>query len=220
MDYYLYFIFRFGIIKQTYRYTIIEEVIIINVYDFDKTIYYNDSTSDFYVFCLKRHPKIAAHFPKTMWAFIKYLLRINTKTQFKEVMYEFLHEVDIEKDLPDFWETHKNKIKPFYIEHKQDDDVIISASPEFLLEPICEITGIKHLMASRVDPKTGKYTGINCHGKEKVRRFSELYGDAVIDEFYSDAYCDTPLALKAVQSYMVKGDKVSAWKFRRKDNKK
>ena len=146
------------IIKQKYRYTIKYEVIIINVYDFDKTIYYNDSTSDFYVFCLKRHPKIAAHFPKTMLAFIKYLLRINTKTQFKEVMYEFLHEVDIEKDLPDFWETHKHKIKPFYIEHKKEDDVIISASPEFLLKPICEITGIKNLMASRVDPKTGKDT--------------------------------------------------------------
>ena len=64
-----------------------------NVYDFDKTIYYNDSTSDFYVFCLKRHPSIAKHFPKTMLAFVKYLLRINTKTQFKEVMYEFLHEL-------------------------------------------------------------------------------------------------------------------------------
>ena len=100
-----------------------------NVYDFDKTIYYNDSTSDFYVFCLKRHPGIAKHFPKTMLAYIKYLMKINTKTQFKEVMYEFLHEVDIEKDLPDFWETHKHKIKPFYLNQMQQDDVIMSASP-------------------------------------------------------------------------------------------
>ena len=29
-----------------------------NVYDFDKTIYYGDSTADFYLFCLKRHKKI------------------------------------------------------------------------------------------------------------------------------------------------------------------
>lgn len=188
-----------------------------NVYDFDKTIYYNDSTSDFYMFCLKRHPKIAAHFPKTMGAFIMYLLRIKTKTQFKEIMYEFLHEVDIEKDLPDFWETHKNKIKPFYLEHKKSDDVIISASPEFLLAPICKEVGINHMMASKVDPKTGKYTGINCHGKEKVRRFEEKFGSAHIDEFYSDAYCDTPLALMAERSFMVKGDRVSDWKFRRRD---
>lgn len=186
-----------------------------NVYDFDKTIYYNDSTSDFYMFCLKRHPAIAKHFPKTMLAFIKYLLRINTKTQFKEVMYRFLLEVDIEKDLADFWETHKHKIKPFYLEHKNEDDVIISASPEFLLEPICKQVGINYMMASIVDPKTGKYTGINCHGKEKVRRFRERFGDAKIDEFYSDAYCDTPLAEIAEKSFMVKGDKISPWKFRK-----
>ena len=186
-----------------------------NVYDFDKTIYYDDSTSDFYLFCLKRHPKIATHFPKTALAFILYVLRIKTKTQFKEVMYEFLHEVEIEKDLPDFWETHKMKIKPFYKKNYKMDDVIISASPEFLLKPICKELGIKNLMASCVDPHTGKYTGINCHGKEKVRRFEELFGSAVIDEFYSDSYCDTPLAEKAVKSFMVKGDKISPWKFRK-----
>lgn len=184
-----------------------------NVYDFDKTIYYNDSTSDFYVFCLKRHPRIALHFPKTALAFILYLLRIKTKTQFKETMYEFLQEVDIENDLPQFWAENKLKIKPFYKDHRRPDDVIISASPEFLLKPICSELGVGCLMASRVDPATGKYTGINCHGKEKVRRFEEIYGDAVIDEFYSDAYCDTPLALKAVKSFMVKGDQISDWKF-------
>ena len=191
-----------------------------NVYDFDKTIYYDDSTSDFYLFCLKRHPRVAAHFPKTAAAFVLYLLHIKTKTQFKEVMYEFLHEVEISRDLEDFWETHKNKIKPFYMAHKRADDVIISASPEFLLQPICSELGIQYLMASRVDPVTGKYTGINCHGKEKVRRFEEKFGNAVIDEFYSDAYCDTPLAEKAEKSFMVKRDKISDWRFRRGSDKK
>lgn len=190
-----------------------------NVYDFDKTIYYNDSTSDFYVFCLKRHPKIAAHFPKTAGAFILYLLHIKTKTQFKEIMYEFLHEVDIEKDLPDFWETHSQNIKPFYKAQAKPDDIIISASPEFLLRPICDRLGIKYLMASRVDPISGKYTGINCHGKEKVRRFEEKFGSAVIDEFYSDAFCDTPLAELAKKSYMVKRDRVSDWKFRKRKSR-
>lgn len=185
-----------------------------NVYDFDKTIYYSDSTSDFYMFCLKRHPSIAKHFPATMIAFIKYLLRINTKTQFKEVMYRFLREVDIDKDLSDFWQTHKQKIKPWYLEQIQADDIIISASPEFLLKPICDEIGINHMMASRVDSKTGKYTGINCHGKEKVERFREQFGNSEIDEFYSDAYCDTPLAELAKQSFMVKGDLRKPWKFK------
>lgn len=190
-----------------------------NVYDFDKTIYYNDSTSDFYLFCLKRHPAIAKHFPKTMAAFIAYILHLKTKTQFKEVMYSFLLEIDIDNDLKDFWETHKEKIKPWYLEQLKNDDVIISASPEFLLKPICDQLGINHMMASRVDPKTGKYTGINCHGKEKVVRFREVFGNEKIDEFYSDAYCDTPLAEIAEKSFMVKGDRRKPWRFKKPINK-
>lgn len=186
-----------------------------NVYDFDKTIYYSDSTSDFYLFCLKRHPSIAKHFPKTMWAYIKYILRINTKTQFKEIMYSFLLEIDIEKDLKDFWSTHADKIKPWYLRHQRDDDVVISASPEFLLEPICGQLGIRYLMASKVNPLTGKYTGVNCHDDEKVRRYKERFGDTPIDEFYSDSYSDTPLARLARKSFLVKGDKLSDWKFRK-----
>ena len=70
-------------------------------------------------------------------------------------------------------------------------------------------------MASKVDPHSGKYTGENCHGKEKVRRFYEKFGnDTVIDEFYSDSYNDTPLAEIAVQSFMVKDDEIVSWQFR------
>ncbi|MEE0264705.1 MAG: haloacid dehalogenase-like hydrolase, partial [Acutalibacteraceae bacterium] len=92
---------------------------------------------------------------------------------------------------------------------------IISASPEFLLELPCQMLGIKYLMASRVDPKTGKYTGENCHGEEKVRRLYEKYPkDTVIEEFYSDSYSDTPLAKLAKKSFMVKGDDISDWIFK------
>ncbi len=49
--------------------------------------------------------------------------------------------------------------------------------------------------------------------------FREKYGDAEIEEFYSDAYCDTPLAMLAEQSFMVKGDQVGQWRFRRRDKR-
>lgn len=44
-----------------------------NVYDFDKTIYYGDSTADFYLFCLKRHKKILTLAPSLLGAFFKIL---------------------------------------------------------------------------------------------------------------------------------------------------
>lgn len=184
-----------------------------NAYDFDKTIYDGDSTADFYLFSLRRHKKIITLAPSLLIAFIKfYVLKKGTKTDFKEVMYRFLTYCDTEKDIKDFWEINKDKIKQFYFDNQRPDDVIISASPEFLLKPICKELGINSLIASRVDCKTGKYSGINCHGKEKVRRFYEIYGnDVIIEEFFSDSYSDTPMAEISKKAYLVKQDKLLDW---------
>ncbi len=185
-----------------------------NVYDFDKTIYDGDSTADFYIFSLKRHKKILLLAPSLIGAFLKfYVFKIGTKTQFKEKMYRFLTYCDLEKDIPDFWERHIGRIKNFYKNQQKPDDVIISASPYFLLEPACKNLGIAHLMASNVDKSTGKYNGINCHGEEKVRRYREKFGNAEINEFYSDSYSDTPLAKISNKAFIVKGEKLSNWNF-------
>ena len=94
--------------------------------------------------------------------------------------------------------------------------MIISASPEFLLAPICRKLGIKHLIASKVDSKSGKYSGINCHGKEKVRRFCEKFKDGEVDEFYSDSLSDTPLAEISKKAFLVNGNKITEWKPKNK----
>ena len=185
-----------------------------NVYDFDKTIYDGDSTADFYLFSLGRHKKILTLAPSLFGAFVRfYVFKKGSKTEFKEKMYLFLRCCDTEKDVNDFWETHIQKIKAFYLAQQREDDVIISASPLFLLQPVCERLGIRCLMASNVDPHTGAYDGVNCHGEEKVRRFREVFGDSGIDEFYSDSYSDTPLAKLAEKAYIVKGEQLSEWRF-------
>ena len=137
-----------------------------------------------------------------------YLKRV-TKLILKK--YRFLPYVNIEKDLPEFWASHKNNIKDWYYKTQREDDVIISASPEFLLEPICKELGIKYLMASKVDMKTGKYEGINCHGKEKVRRFYEMFPNGKIEDFYSDSYSDSPLAEISKKAFLVKGNELKDW---------
>jgi HAD superfamily phosphoserine phosphatase-like hydrolase len=180
-----------------------------NVYDFDNTIYKGDSTADFYIFCLKRHKKIAALAPSLLKAVIKfYVFKRGTKTDMKQVMYRFLTKIDFKQDLGDFWESHIGNIKPWYLAQQKPDDVIISASPLFLLTPACERLGIKHLIASVVNPETGVYTGINCHGEEKVRLFRERY-DGEIDSFYSDSHSDDPLARISKKAYLVKGDELT-----------
>lgn len=184
-----------------------------NVYDFDKTIYDGDSTVNFYKYCVRKKPAVLKCLPKQICAAFKYyFFKVYDKTQMKEVFYLFLKELDdVDSLLESYWEENMAKIKDWYKKSKKDDDVIISASPEFLLEIPCKKLGVK-LIASRVCKKTGKYDGVNCHGKEKVKRFYAEFPDGAIDEFYSDSYSDTPLAKISKKAYMVKKNKIFEWK--------
>ena len=192
-----------------------EEIMEYNVYDFDKTIYLKDSTTDFYFYCLRRYPSILAEVPITGAYFALYNLKRCSKTIFKEKMYRFLrHLPDVDQLVLDFWEEHKGNMASYYKEVQRPDDIIISASPEFLLEPIAKIMGFGTLMASRVDKKTGIYDGINCHGKEKVRRLKERFPDAEVNRFYSDSFSDTPLAVIAKEAFLVKDGKPVPWPWK------
>lgn len=183
-----------------------------NVYDFDGTIYNGDSTADFYKHCLKKYPAVLKTVPAMLAAFLLYTVKIYEKTKFKEIMYRFLTCVpDIDAELEIFWDLHMKNIKDYYFKTHQKDDAVISASPEFLLEPVCKRLNIKTLIASRVDKRTGKYEGLNCRDTEKVRRLYEWDETAKIDDFYSDSKADTPLAKLAKRAYMVKGDKIIPW---------
>ena len=182
-----------------------------NVYDFDNTIYRGDSTYDFFKFSLVTHPKVWLYIPRIGFAAFKYYaLHIGTKTRFKEKMYSFLKACDAENDVKAFWAKRLSRIKPFYKEIHIDGDLIISASPEFLLKPLESALGIK-VIASRVSPVDGKTTGENCYHEEKVRRFREVYPDGHIDCFYSDSYSDEPLALLADKAFIVDGDELIPW---------
>lgn len=179
-----------------------------NVFDFDKTIYPRDSTAGFYFFTLARRPGVFLEVPATAWYFLLYKLGKRTKTQFKEVMYRFLrHTGGTEQLVERYWDKKQKNINRWYLDIRRDDDIIISASPEFLLRPICARLGVR-LIASRVDPATGKYDGENCWGPEKVTRLNEIYPDCHIDEFYSDSYSDSPLAELADRAYLVKGQRL------------
>lgn len=183
-----------------------------NVYDFDKTIYDGDSTVDFYFYCIKRQPSLLKFLPKQAWAFTKYLFGFLTKTQFKEKFFEVFSGINnIDSYIKDFWKKNKHKIKKWYKSSHFDSDIVISASPEFLLEPICLELKIQKLMASVVDKETGKYTGENCYGEEKVKRFYNVFPKETIDTFYSDSLSDTPLKNIAKNAYIVQKEKLIEW---------
>ena len=184
-----------------------------NVYDFDKTIYDGDSTVNFYLYCLFRHPKIIRYIPKQIKGIIMYILKKINKTQMKEYFYTFFSSINnIDGEVNNFWYKNKKKIKKWYLEKHKSDDIIISASPYFLLQPICKEIGISKVIASNVDKITGKYQGENCRGQEKVIRFRKEFKNETIDEFYSDSYSDLPVARLATKAYLVNKNKLKIWK--------
>lgn len=181
------------------------------VYDFDGTIYDGDSTADFILFCLRRRPALLRFLPKQVWGLLLYAAGIYKKERMKEHLYTFFQGIeDIDGEVEAFWNVHLEKVKPWYLEQKQESDCIISASPEFLLEPVAQRLGFK-LIASRVSSKTGLYEGLNCHGSEKVVRFEAVHGAAAVDAFYSDTASDTPMALRAAEAFRVRRHEVMPW---------
>lgn len=183
-----------------------------NAYDFDHCIYAGDCTIDFYRFCLKRKPALLRYFPRQIWGFLLFAFAFISKTEFKERFFCFLQGVDdLQNALDAFWATNKEKIYGWFFERRSDNELIISASPEFLLQPVCQMLGVKHLIASRVDPQTGKFTGENCYGAEKPKRLIEALGISAVETFYSDSLSDSPMAQIAQASYIVRKGELTPW---------
>ncbi len=183
-----------------------------NVYDFDETIYDGDSTVDFVRYSMVKRPKCLICLPKIAFTGLLYVLHIVDKLTFKKTLYSYFRYIDDMDDLvKEYVEKHIMNIKKWYYDQQQEDDVVISASPLFIVKAFCDKIGIKNCMASNVDPYTGRYDGNNCWGEEKVKRFYARYPQGKIDNFYSDSYSDDPLAKLAKKAFIVKGNDIKKW---------
>ena len=184
----------------------------LDVFDFDKTLFYKDSTIEFFKYCLKKHKRIAKYLPYQLFELFKYKVKIIPKKLFKQRFFIFVKSLDnIDKDVEDFWSINKSKIRKELIKNNKNQKIVISASPEFLLKDICKDIGMDKLIATHIDKKTGIITGENCHGKEKVKRLNKEIKDYKIENFYSDSLSDSPLADLSENSYLIKHNKVLDW---------
>jgi len=183
-----------------------------NVYDFDKTIVYPDSGAEFYQFCLRRHPGLLRYFPRLVLELLRFAAKHGRAAPFKAEYYRYLRGLpDWREEVRLFWETKADAmLKPWYLAQARPDDIIISCSAEFFLQPLCERLGVR-VVGSRVNPETGRLEGYSCYGAEKLRRLQEACGTLEIEDFYSDSLSDAPLAKLARRAFLVKGDVRSPW---------
>lgn len=182
----------------------------INAYDFDKTIYDGDSSVDFYFYCLKHKKSIILDMPYQLIGVVSYKLKLIDKTRMKEHIFCFLKRIkDVDNTVTSFWKEKKKNMKKWYLDQKKESDVIISASPEFLLKPLEKEYNF-HVIASIVDKNTGKFLSKNCHDYEKIKRYEEQYKNKKIKNFYSDSIkADYPMFHYAENAYLVNKDEIT-----------
>ena len=137
-----------------------------------------------------------------------YKIGLKDKEFFKGKFFCFLkYFKNIDKLVDEFWKIKEKNIKKWYLDKKKKSDVIISASPEFLLKPLEKEYNFK-VIATKVDKKTGKFISKNCHDYEKIKRYEEKYKKK-IKAFYSDSIkADRAMLEYAKKAYLVTKDKV------------
>lgn len=184
-----------------------------NVYDFDNTIYDGESCFDLFKFYIKKNPSLIKLFPTVTKGFARYkkgeVSLDEMVSRYAPMAQEYLAKIDFENEPKLFWDKHMNKIKPFYKEIQKEDDLIITASPDFHIEEIAKRLGIKNYLTSKVDRKTGKIEFV-CIRQNKITAFKEIYGDKEIENFYTDSpENDAPLIDLAKHAFVVKGQKIT-----------
>ena len=181
-----------------------------NLYDFDGTIYDGDSGFDIVMFAISKNPKVLLSLIASLGTVILFLFGLRTKEEAKNKVFSFLkYFPNTSEFVEEFWIKNEHKIKDFWKKKKDHkNDIIISASGYFWLNPIAKKYKVGGLIATEIDPHTGIIKDNNCHGKEKVLRFKEKFPKAIISKMYTDSINDLPLIEEAKEGYLVKKNKI------------
>ena len=183
------------------------------VYDFDKTIYNGETSTDFMLFFLKRNPKYIIRIFNALYSLVYY--KKNLKKS-KEIFFKILNGLDIKflkEEINEFWKVKKDKkfswVYDEIFENKKiaDELILISATPSIFLDGISKELGFDKLLSTKFENLNevfnSKIIGANCKGEEKVRRLNNYISDYNILKFYSDSMSDKPLFDLAVEKIFV-----------------
>lgn len=174
-----------------------------NVYDFDGTIYPIDCSIDFCFWSMKRHPELFfTFFPKAIKNLVLRKMGKMTEARMQREFFGYLTLVDdFDEQIEKYWDKNESRIASWYLAQKRPDDLIISASPNCIIEPIARRLGVR-FMATDFDREYGVFLNKMKYAKEKARYIIDQ-GFPMIENFYSDSLADTPLALLAERAHLV-----------------
>ena len=185
-----------------------------NVYDFDKTIFWGDTEDRFFAYIFEKRPDLWFYkWNHHIWEKVFNWKFIENKTLIREIQYSVLRKIDdVDAMLEAYWEENACHMMKWYDSVKRPDDVIATGTPAFIMEPIMRRLGLTEMVATDMDKKTGKINGIFAVYGYKVDEFKKKYSLDDIDEFYSDAWSDHYLAEYAKKAYVVHdNEQITEW---------
>ncbi|NMP37080.1 MAG: haloacid dehalogenase-like hydrolase [Clostridiales bacterium] len=161
----------------------------LDIYDFDKTVIPFDSGRKFFSYCLLHYPKTLIFLPWVLVGCILFALRIIDFAALKTIFFSFVRVIPLRKAVDGFWAANRSTVREWAKpENRERYSVVISASPDFLIEGIIAELGFDSLICTVHDRRTGALLGSNCKGEEKIKRFRTQYPDAQVICVYSDSY--------------------------------
>ena len=187
-----------------------EKRIIADLYDFDKTVYYSDSSIRFWLFCLKKRPWIILYLPRQLFGGFLFWFDIGNSARAKSLLTCFLKAVPWKEMVEEFWKENEKNIFPFFRPENRDRPAVVcSASLDFWMIPICKKMKVEKLVCTVYDTGTHTITSPNCNGKEKLRRLVKECRDYKFINAYTDSERkDKYMASLAEHAYLVKDGKI------------
>ena len=183
---------------------------LVDVFDFDGTIYQGDSTVDFVRFVLGENPlRALCLIPPLLRAAGRLCLRRFSLSRWKGDLFAALcRRMDLADAAERFWAREKTRARLgawYFALEGTLPRVLASASPDFELRPAARLLGMDALVCTRVDLTTGRLIGANCRGAEKIRRIEAAIGPFAVRAMYTDdARADGPLLAIAKERYLVR----------------
>ena len=152
----------------------------VNVFDFDNTIYDGETLVDYILYYVRRDPKIWKYIPKLLVIAFKdhfHLFSVDEAvTAYASFLEGYYIKVgNVAEYIEEFWDKNEHKIKPWYDTVRQDSDIIVSGTTDFILDEIMKRIGVKHYVGSSIDS-----IGCNFRGMSPIFRIFNLKMEQVL----------------------------------------
>lgn len=191
-------------------------MITIKVFDFDNTIYRGESSIDFALYTMRYNKRILLFLPDLLWNLVSYKLCIVSREKLEMRINDAIKVIVRDREellrlARGFWLRNSHKLDEHILRLIDDNDLIITAGPFFLIDAIKHRLNTHNLICSEVDWERVEVSYFNF-GDNKVRRYRELYGEKKIDRFYTDSFNDKAMMDISERVFIVRNGNIKCIK--------